>query len=125
VVTTFLDDIFVPITTDLLGSLGKAVTLTNVAAGAYDPTTGQAGSGSSSGATVHAIVEDFRGIELAGGLVQIGDKKVSIAGGELASAPSPDGDTVTIDGQAFKIVAVNAIYSGESVALWVLTCRRG
>ena len=38
-------------------------------------------------------------------------------------APRP-GDRVSVDGVTFAVVAVGAIYSGEQVALFELTCRR-
>lgn len=120
---TFLDDIFGPLTLDMVGLFGKSIVLTVEVAGNYDTETGAVVGGGLVPVTVPAIVEEFKGAELISGLVQAGDKKVSIAGSALAAAPKPTA-TVTIDGDVFTVVEVAAIYSGENVALYILKCRK-
>lgn len=121
--STFLDDIFGPLTLDMVGLFGKQLTLTWPGSGDYDPGTGGVDGVQPDPITVPAIVEEYKGAELISGLVQAGDKKVSIAGKVVEIAPVPL-CTVTIDGKAFTVVEVAAIYSGEDVALYVLKCRK-
>jgi hypothetical protein len=103
--------------------LGASVTLTTVTPGTYNPATGTATPATTT-ATVDAIIEDFKGWELANGLVQVGDKKVSIAASVLSAAPTP-GDTVQIGaGLAYTVVSVSTTEAGGVPILYVLTCRR-
>lgn len=117
--STFLDDIFGPITQDLLGQLGKAVVYSRTQPGAYNLATGKAGAGAGSTATIKALIEtpgpkDFPGIGVASG-----DRILSIAGADLAASPVP-GETFSFDGATYTIPerGVEAIYSGEDVALY-------
>lgn len=102
--------------------LGRSITYTSVTAGAYDPATGTS-TPTTSNETANAIIEDFKGLELLNGLVQAGDKKVSIAADALSATPKPT-DTVTVDGAVHTIVQVNNIEAGGVVILHVLQCRR-
>jgi hypothetical protein len=125
-VSTFLDDIFGPITQDLLGSLGKPVTMTLAPAGGdYDPSAGSSGTGATS--TVYALVEYADPLKWDAGLVQGDARQLSIAGADLASPPAA-GNSFAIDGGTFTIPtarAIKPIYSGEDVALWVVLANRG
>lgn len=120
--STFLDDIFGPLTLDMVGLFGKSVTHSRVTPGTYNTATGTA-TPTTATQTLPAIIEEYKGAELVSGLVMSGDKKVSIAGAAFATPPKPT-DTITIDGLAFTVVEVAAIYSGEDVALYVLKCRK-
>lgn len=125
--STFLDDIFRPITQDLLGSLGKPVTMKREVPGDYDVATGETGDPSTSTATVNALVEYADPLKWDAGLVQGDARQLSIAGADLASPPAA-GNAFTIDGDTFTIPtsrAIKPIYSGEDVAMWVVLANRG
>lgn len=120
---SLFDDLGVAaIVAEVMGDLGPEVTLSTVTQGAYDPATGVATTSTTS-LTVTAVVEDFRGIELLNGLVEVGDKKVSIAGAPLAAAPTP-GDTVLIDATSYTVISVQTVKPGVEAILYVLQCRR-
>ena len=105
-------------------SLGfQSVTLTSVTPGTYDPSTGTVTGGSTTTTTLRAVVEDFKGLELIAGLVQAGDKKVTIAGANVASEPKPT-DTVTVGSVVYAVERVNAVAPGSSAVIYELTCRR-
>lgn len=119
---TEIADLVSDIVTD--EGLGAFVTLTTITPGAYDPATGTTGAATTASQTVSGIVEDFKGVELLMGLVQAGDKKVSIPAAALTTAPKPT-DTVTISGVAHLIVAEpEKVEAGGVVILHVLRCRR-
>ena len=120
---SFLDDIFGPVTQDMVGLFGKTVAYAHTGPGTYDPETSISTPGAPVNLTLPAIIEEYRGLELTSGLVQAGDKKVSIAGAEFVTAPQPTA-AITVDGQAYTVVEVAAIYSGSNVALYTLKCRR-
>jgi len=122
--STFLDDIFGPITQDLMSQLGKAVVYVRPTLGAYNATTGQVATGTTATLNIKATVEtpgprDFPGIGIASG-----DRILSIAGADLTAAPAP-GETFTFDGATYTIPegGVEAIYSGEDVALYRVLAR--
>jgi hypothetical protein len=115
-------DLIADVVTD--EGLGASVVLTSVTPGAYDPSTGTTGAATTTTQTVDAIVEDYRGLELLNGLVQAGDKKVSIPASSLTTAPKPT-DTLTIGGVAHLIVAEpEKTEAGGVTILHVLRCRR-
>jgi hypothetical protein len=106
----------------LIGKFGKKVTLTRVTEGTYNPDTGELSGSSTTTQTVAALVKDFNGIELLGGAIQAGDRKVSIA---ALNATEPQiGDTMTVDSLVYNVLAVKSIWSGEKVAIYQLQVRK-
>jgi len=111
---------------DVLDDAGlgfQSVTLTSITAGTYDPATGTVSGGSTSTTSLRAVVEDFKGLELISGLVQAGDKKVTIAGANVASVPKPT-DTVTAGGVVYSVERVNTVAPGSAAVIYELHCRR-
>lgn len=107
--------------TKMIGQFGKSITLTTVTAGAYNPATGLAGQ-TTADASVKAIVEEYKGFDIANDLAKAGDKKVTVSAADLASRPSPV-DRLTIDGVVYTIMQVKAISSGELDALYEIQGR--
>jgi len=102
--------------------LGASVTYTSVTPGTYDTATGAATPGTST-ETVDAIIEDFKGLSLMSGLIQIGDKKVSIAAASLTVTPKP-ADRITVGAVAYTVERVMDEQAGGVAILHVLHCRR-
>ena len=107
--------------TKLIGQFGRLITLTTVTAGAYNPATGAAVP-TTSDKSVKAIIEDFKGFEIANELAQAGDKKITVSAADLASKPNPV-DKVTVDGLVYTIVSVKAVSSGALDALYTIQAR--
>ena len=107
--------------TKLIGQFGRSIILTTVTAGAYNPATGSA-TPTTSNANVKAIIEEYKGFDIANDLAQAGDKKVTVSAADLAAKPSPV-DRLTIDGLVFTVVGVQAVSSGALDALYILQAR--
>lgn len=94
-----------------LKAKGQAMTLTHAVAGTYDPVTGLATGASSSAATVYGITTNYSSItRLAAGnkpdsLILAGDKQTII---DALVKPLP-GDTLTITGEVWRVIAVDAV----------------
>jgi hypothetical protein len=123
--STFLDDIFVPLAKSLISDtpMGKKVVYTRVGVGSYDPATGAPAAGSTPSKTVRAILGSFGGMDLASGLIQASDVRVSIPGALIKPAPEP-GDKIAINGVDYNVAVVIPVWSGDDVTLYKLACRR-
>lgn len=110
-----------PIAVDLIAEYGKAITLTRITAGVYDPATSKS-TDTTADETINVLVEEYKGYDFANGLAIVGDKKLTVAAVGL-TAPNLN-DRVTIDSATFKILELQTIYSGELPALYVLKCRK-
>lgn len=123
---TELDAEIGPLALELIDEYGKEVLYQIVTAGAYDPATASAAPAGEY-QLMKAIVEDYSlqgsGQAFASGLVESGDKKLTIAGALFVEAPTP-GDLVTIDGGVYTVLNVKAVYSGELVAIYEIQCRK-
>lgn len=77
--------------------------------------------------TIKAVVEDYSlinsGQGYADGLIEVGDKKLTVAASSFASKPTSS-DTFVLDAEQFNVVNVKAIYSGELAALYEVQGRR-
>ena len=91
-----------------LKSKGQAITLTHAVAGVYDPVTGTLTGGSSQTSTVYGITTSYgAGItNRADSLILSGDKQAIIDAVSVVPIP---GDTLTIAGAVWKIIAVDAV----------------
>ncbi len=123
---TRLDAKFVPLVLSKLETFGKDAVFTVYPSAGYDPTTGKLTPGTGTPYTVKIIPpypyeHGYRGPDV----IQAGDMQTGIAASGLAFTPKPDAMTVTIDGQVYRIVSVEPIYSGEQVCLYLLQLRRG
>lgn len=102
----------------------QSVTLTTTTPGTYDPTTGTTSGGSTSTATVRAVVEDYKGLALLPGTqIQAGDKKITVAAANISAAPKPT-DTVTVGGVVFSIVNVVTTQPGSAAVIYEIQARR-
>jgi hypothetical protein len=102
--------------------LGAEIKFSSLIPGTYNPATGAALPAFAE-TTVQAIVEDFKGLSLMSGLIQIGDKKVSIPAASLIDAPKP-GDKVDISEVPYFVERVMDEQAGGVAILHVLHCRR-
>lgn len=124
--TTPLDDSLLPAVLSLLSTLGKTLTYrVRSASGGYDPTTG----GSTGGAPVeHAVksLPPYLASDVVGSsdLIRKSERATGIAGSGAPFTPR-EGIEVDIDGERFVVEAVEPVYSGEQVALWVMGLKRG
>lgn len=124
--STFLDDIFGPITQDLMGDLGKAIAYTRVTAGTYDPTTGETAADSAATTAIKALVSYASPRDFPAALVMANDRKLSVAGADMDPEPT-GGDQFVVDGQTYTVPAEGGVmptYSGEDVALYDILGRK-
>lgn len=106
----------------LLDKYGKAVTLSRVTEGSYNPSTGETSSEVVVIATVDALIEDYKGIDYISGDIQMTDRRVTIpASGNVEPEPN---DRLTIDAVVYTIVSVTTVWSGELPALFVMQVRK-
>lgn len=119
---TELDAIIGPLALDLIDEFGKLIKLTTVQQGVYDIETGSSVAVDTS-VFIKAIVEKYKGQEYTSGLIETGDKKVTIAGQSVSEKPTTS-DTVEFDGEVYTIQNVKAVYSGELIALYEMQARQ-
>lgn len=111
----------------LIAKFGKAITL-RTPGSTYDPATGRV-SGDPADVQVRALIEDYPAFLTLGGSresgagVIAGDKKVTIAAAAVASAPATT-QQLLIDGSLYGLEKVDAIYSGDQAALYVMQARK-
>jgi len=107
-----------------LKAKGQAMTLTRVSGGTYDPVTGGVTSPVTQTWTVYGIETAFRdGLTMAAGtLVQSGDRQAIIAADQQAPIP---GDSLTIGGVAWKVIAVSPVNPAGTALLFKLHVRKG
>lgn len=106
----------------LLNKYGKSVSHTIVTEGTYDPITGEVSGGSTTVGVPKALVEDFNGTDYTSGLIEIGDRKLTIAASGNTE-PKPN-DRFTVGSDVYTVIAVEIIWSGEQAALYVSQVRK-
>lgn len=106
----------------LVPQFGKDGTITRED-GSYDPST-RSVSSSTTDYSATGVVEDFPTHLVDGDQVQHGDIRWTVNAKGLSITPEPTSDTVTLGSETFSLVRVNAVYSGDNVALWELHLRR-
>lgn len=123
---TVLDKIARPIAKSLIQQFGASVNFTQVEQGEYDPSQSEAPVVERT-YIIKALVEDYNlvdsGAGFAGGLIEFGDKKITIAATSLPFTPTA-GDKVEAVNQTFTIIRITTIYSGEQPALYEMQGRR-
>lgn len=120
---TSLDTKLIPKAADLVDTYGKSVTW-SVTTSTYNPASGDVSGVAVTTYTVKVTPpEPYSERWIDGDLIRFGDAKVFLAAQGLAFTPAP-GQTITIDSTVWIVVAANAIYTGESVALWEAQVRR-
>lgn len=126
---TELDTELGPLAVELIEEYGKEVSYTVTSPGVYDPATGAAAP---AGApfTIKAIVEDYSlqgsGQGFASGLIEVGDKKLTVAAQSenMAGKEPTTSDTIIVDGVTYTVQNVKKVYSGELVALYEIQGRK-
>jgi len=102
----------------VLRVFGQSVTFTDPGTATFDPATNTVVAGATA-TTVQAVVTEFSTREL-GGVIQHGDRKVLVA----ASAITPTvAMALTIGDRRHDVVDVQAVYSGDQVAVYVVAAR--
>lgn len=123
---TLLDNIIRPIAKQMINQFGASVLLTRVIQGDYDTTTSSAEKRRET-YTIKALVEDYNlvdsGAGFAAGLIEFGDKKITVAASALNFTPTA-GDIITALNQDFTVIRVTTTYSGNQPAIFELQGRR-
>ena len=102
--------------------LGVVATYTHVDDGSYDVRTGTVGETSTGVESLRVIVEDVQGKDLIDGLVEAQDKKIIIAGADMATPPGL-GDTLTVNIVTYTVLRIVEVRPGAEVALYELFVR--
>jgi len=102
----------------LLQKFGRQLTFTRTADGAYDATTGKK-TQTTSTFTKYACVFDYSAEELTLDNIEAGDRRV-LAEGHAYQV----GDTVSLDSQNFRVVAVSNIQPAGTVLACNLQVRK-
>jgi hypothetical protein len=100
------------------------MTLTRVSGGTYDPVAGSVSAPATQTWTVYGIETAFRdGLTMsAGTLIQSGDRLAIVAADQATPIP---GDSLTIGGVAWKIIAVTPVNPAGTALLFKLHVRKG
>jgi hypothetical protein len=106
----------------LLNKYGKSVTHTIVTEGSYDPITGDVSAPSTTTEVPKALVEDFNGVDYISGLVEKGDRKLTIPASGFAE-PKPN-DRFTVGSDVYTVIAVETVWSGDQAAIYVSQVRK-
>ena len=104
--------------TRLIEEYGQALTFTRTTEGSYNPATGQTTSDTSTEFTKNAAVFDYKTHEMVGA-VESGDKKLIAE--DYAYEVS---DTVTIDGDLYRVMEVKRMKPGDTSLAYELRVRR-
>lgn len=106
----------------LLEKYGKTISHTIVTEGTYDPITGDVSGGSTTVGVPKAVIEDFAGTDYLSGLVEKGDRKVTIAA-QGNNEPKPN-DRFIVGSDTYTVIAVTIVWSGEQAALYISQVRK-
>jgi len=95
-----------------LGGVMGTLTLSRTTQGAYDPSTGSVGEGTTTTYSVKGMIEDFDAGSLQrsqafldGSIIRQGDRKCTILAHGLTITPAP-GDIITAGGRAHLVLSV-------------------
>jgi len=104
----------------LMAKFGGVATIRSVTVGAYNTTTGAA-TETTTDITVRGVLEDVRRSEV-NDLVQQGDKRLTVAAADLASAPTT-ADRVIISSRSLQIIEVRTIEQDNTAITYELILR--
>lgn len=90
----------------LMARFGGVVTIRRVSAGAYNPGAGTV-TESVTDTVTRGVLEDVS-LREVNDLVQAGDKRLTIAAADVATAPTP-ADEVVITGTVYQVITVRTI----------------
>lgn len=122
---TALDDRLRASVLRLTAKLGKSVSIASRAPGRFDPSSGSRGAGSTSTQAVKATPPgDYRRYFGQSARITAEDLQIGVAAAEFEGEPLLDSQ-VTIDTRVYAVTAVQPVYSGDQVCLWLLNLHRG
>lgn len=106
-----------------LKAKGQAMTLTRVSGGTYDPVAGSVTTPVTTTYTVYGIEAAFRdGLTMsAGTLIQSGDRQAVVAADQATPVP---GDSLTIGGIVWKVIAVTPVNPAGTALLFKCQVRK-
>jgi len=111
---------------ELINEFGADISYQYVKGSVYDPAKSSSVVSVGLPMARKAIIEDYdlqgSGASLGVGLIKSGDKKLSVAAFDFPVSPSP-GDKTEVNGDAFSVVNVKTVYSGQLPALHELQVR--
>lgn len=123
---TELDGIFPDLALELITEFGKLIQYVNISEGAYDVKTAK-NTTVWLPSDIPAVVEDYSlqgsGQGYASGMIEAGDKKITVASLSLPVEPTT-GDKFGLNGDVYGVRNVKAFYSGELVAAYEIQGRR-
>jgi len=104
----------------VIGKFGGAVTFRLITRGAYNTTTGEIGSTTST-TNIKGVLDAVKAAEV-NELVKASDKKLTVAALDLSSAPDTK-DEVEISGVRYQIVEIGTIEQGNTAIVYDLFLR--
>ncbi|MBW7990040.1 MAG: hypothetical protein FVQ84_08505 [Planctomycetes bacterium] len=121
---TALDDKLVPAALALITKFGISANITTITGNTYDPTTSSTAVGTPvvNAVTITPLVPAANKF-IDGDLVKVGDVESFIAGIGLGFTPIP-GLLVEVGSDDWKIVRVDTLSSGDSVAAYQMFLRK-
>jgi hypothetical protein len=121
---TVLDKEILPEVVEILNEYGKILNYYMYPSYSYDETTGKGTEGASSIINAKSIPPYEVKLEYVDGdLVQVGDMLTGVAGLDIEFTPDL-GIEVKFDGQTWRVVRYEPIYSGERIALYLFQLRK-
>ena len=104
-------------------NVGATILYTIVTPGTYDPGAGTTVPTTGGQSLTNSIIEDVSGIELMLGVVEVGDKKISVPAADFAGTPTP-GDRITYRSLTYLVQSVKAVEAGGAILLYEFNCRK-
>jgi len=104
----------------VIQKLGEPCTVTSTTEGAFDPTTGTVGAGTTTVLTGYAAPDQYNSYEIDGTVIQQGDTKLTLS--KLDTRPTV-GDTVTMDGKTYRIMDVYPVRMSGADVVYVVQGR--
>lgn len=121
---TILDTKLIAEVYNIAQTYGKTVVFQEVGSSVYDPTTGKTTDSSITNHSVKVTPPSPYSHRLVDGdLIQVRDVQIILPSKNLTFTPT-QGMQVTIDSEAFDILEINPLYSGDSICAYDLQLRQ-
>lgn len=117
---SFIDTIARAQASNALSTYGKAATLNKIAAGAYDLATG-AVTNTTTAYAVQILIENYAQGLVDGTIIKQGDIRATMPA--LNNQTPAPGDDLVFGSTTHKVVAVESVYSGDLVAIFIMQVR--
>lgn len=115
-----LDATLRPVAARLINKYGKSITYSRITQGSYDPITG-GDPQLQEDTIIKAVIDKYSAMDMANGLIERGDVKLTIADMFL---PPTSSDTFVIDGIPHTVVSITPVYTGELIGIYEIQARR-